>query len=403
MNKAQEIEKYVKQWFHFFGFNYRILVGTDENEDGEFVDAPIAVGDGLVMENVERAAEALGITTDDILSMRDSAPRSRLKKFPRFNEYVNLTAAYTTACENGFYAPGIEVERLRAAIFGQEHAVANLLDRYPSRFDFDSVPSRLLALLKEYNTVFPGVYHTGAAIHKIRVSTEYFFHFAEISKLCRCFLSFVERAEELFYKALKTRLIKTEISEYNLLVSCIGLTDAFMTSHDFLYYSKLMKRREVYKKDNLPSFFSYVRLSRKVSFSPYRCAEFVADRELVQRFVLLYPSMKSEMRRYALEAANYKCTYRWSDEPEREMSDDALNTFIEGKLSIEELSARTGLSVTYVPKTPEELGSDGDTADQLRILSGPEALGGVAETLYPELDPQRMLARIDADRGVQNG
>ena len=398
MRKGQKIEKFIKTWFGLFGFDFREIVGFAETEESEYVDAPIACGDGVILENVEKAAEAFGVSIDDVLNMNGAALRCQLDRYPIFD----LLREYDLAHHAAFYAQGYETARLLDAIFRDDFSVS---DAYPSKFDFDGVPARLIALLKQYDKALPGTYHVGATIKEIQISTQWFCHYSKINELCRSFISMVERAEALFFKALDTDLSEQEISEYNLIVSTIGLKDAVLWTSGNLYYRTLVRRRKVYKEENHTDFFSYVLLAKSRFFHPYRCAEFVSDRELVQRFVSFYPHMKAAMRIHARDVENYKCTFRWSDEPPRAPSDDAIYAYLNGKISSEELDEETGLVITFVPKTADELGEDRENAAQLRILSGPEALGGVANTPFPGPTTaiSRMITRLNADWGVEHG
>lgn len=394
MRKAQELEQFIKTWFDLYGFNYREIVGSVEVAEFEFVDAPIADGDSIFLENVEKAAEAFGVSVDDLVSMKSDVLRAQFEKYPYFDLLRDFNLAYQAA----FYIPGYKEARLVDAIFRDDFKTS---DNLSPKFDFDGVIVRLNDLLKQYDSVFPGSYHAGASMRDLRISTRCFCHFDKINVLCSSFLAMVDRAKALFFKALDCDLTATEVCEYNLIVSAIGLRDAVMVGRGNLYYSTLVKRRDVYKSENFTDFFSYVRLSRSRFINPYRCAEFVADRELVQKFTTIYPHMKAEMRQYARDVENYRCIFRWSDEPEREPSDEILEAYCNGKISGEELSEATGLVVVYVPKDGDELGMDQAAAKQLQVFAGPVTLGGVANADFPYsvgVDLPRITARLNADR-----
>ena len=394
MKKAQELEQFIKTWFELFGFNYREIVGSEEVAEFEFVDAPIADNDSIFLENVEKAAEAFGVSTDTLINMNSNILRVQFEKFPYFDLLKDFDLAYQAA----FYEPGYKEARLVDEIFRDNFQIS---DNFPSKFDFDGVIARLKELLIQYDSVFPGAYHTGASMNDLRITTSWFCHFDKINELCNSFLSMVDRAKALFFTALDHDLTAEEISEYNLIVSAVGLKDAVMVGSGNLYYSTLAKRRNVYKSENHKDFFSYVRLSRSRFFNPYRCAEFVTDRELVQQFTSIYPHMKAKMRQYARDVENYRCIFRWSDEPERKPSNEMIEAYCDGKISGEELSKSTGLVVVYVPKESDELGSDQAATKQLQIFSGPETLGGVANADFPYsvgIDLPRMTARLEADR-----
>ena len=132
-------------------------------------------------------------------------------------------------------------------------------------------------------------------------------------------------------------------------------------------------------------FYSYAKLSQKRCFYPWRCAEFVNDRELVQAFVNIYPHTKAEMRSFAMKASHFECLLIWSDaKPIQLLSDEEASVdSIQRKLDI----LHMGLprydgqikepTIIYVPKTTEEFGDGEKYAKMLIELSSPSTLGGL--------------------------
>ncbi len=400
MKSAKQVEEFVREWFNLFGFDYQEMVGTEEVEVGdddeiEIVDAPLVVNNELVTENVKRAAEAFGVDSEDLVNMDGDLLRKQLQRFRFFDLIREFEAAYEAA----FYEPGYETARLIHAIFQD---TPNKLKEYPSRYDYKDVKKRLLALLKQYNKSLPGSYHENATLVDLTYSTCTFCHFKQIDELCLEFLNMVDREEMLFTKALDTDLSPAEISEYNLIASIIGLKDACMPTGYNLYYSTLIKRREVYRNEEIHDFFFLTALSKYHFFHPYRCAEFAENRELVQRFSSLYPRMKTEMREFSRDVSKFRCVFHWSDEDLRAPDDSAIDAFIDGKISGAEVMKTAGWVEVYVPKTEQELDGDMKYAEMLHAHSGPESLGGVKNAKYPqnrEFDARRLQARIEADLG----
>ena len=395
MTNAQQIEQFIRDEFDIFGFNYRDIIGVEETDDEQFADAPIAIGNELDMINVEKAAEALGVTSDLLIAMDSNALRTQREKYPFFDFGNGLELEYRST----FFAPGYKTARLMDAIFRDDFKAS---DQYPVRYDRKDVEHRLEELLLRYNETLPGTYHYGAKITNLQISTRNFCHYQHIKDMCWQFLDIVDRVRELFFKALDGELTQEEINEYNISVTITGLTDAVLPTRGYLYYSVLRKRRHVYKSEHFDDFFSYARLSRHRFFYPYRCVEFVKDRELVQRFTSIYPHMKQAMREYALDVTKFKCFFVWSDAKPVVFSPEEKNLMeLEfGKLPLDNRAKEP--TEVYVPKTNEELNGDEDVAELLRVLSGPETLGGVKAAGFSyalKIDPTRITARLYADRG----
>lgn len=393
MNTAKQIEAFTRDWFDLFGFNYREIVGVEEHDNGRLDDAPLAIGDDLCMENIVKAADALGVPPDVLISMDRLTLRKQRDKYRFFNLACDLEIEYKAT----YYAPGYKIVRLMDTIFRKDNY--ELSDQYTQRYDRQDIEKRLIELLRRYDINFPGTFHSDAKITNLQIFTLNFCHFKDIGVMCREFLDMVDRLKLLFFKALRTGLTIEEINEYNLLVTITGLKDA-VTPKRYLYYRILAKRKEVYLAEASNDFFTYVRLSRERFFYPYRCAEFVENKDLVQRFASIYPHMKHEMREFALGVAKFNCTFMWSDakpvflSPEVEPELDA--DF--GPISVEERAKE--ITQVYVPKTATELNGDEKYAELLRVLSGPESLGGVKMPGFPyspQLEPARIMARLTAD------
>ena len=122
----------------------------------------------------------------------------------------------------------------------------------------------------------------------------------------------VKRENELFQAALTNELSENEISEFNRLASVLELEDRY-DPDQYLYYDRLVKYRGVYQAEGVVEIGDTVRLSPFGSFAPYRCAEFLDDIETVQKFVNLYPSMKKDMREFAMAVSKFQFRFKWSD------------------------------------------------------------------------------------------
>lgn len=364
----KKIEEFLRTWFRLFGFNYQQLLGEFDDENNCFLDPVIAQDDTLCMETIERAAEMLGVPTEAILSANDSSVRKWLQKYKFFELVEDLNFAQRAS----FFAEGYTTFRLMEAIWSENPE--KTIDQYPSRYNKKEVFARLQDTLKEIDKVYPGTFHSGATIKTLSFSTTNFYHFDKINELCQCFLDMVERAKTLFFRALDADLSPKEIYEYNFLVTVTGMQDAVAPSKE-MYYSRVQRLRRVYKQENLENFHDYVCLSQCRSFCPFQCAEFLNDKEMVQKFANLYPQMKNEMRQFGLAVSKFTCCYTWSDEECEEPN------------------------VVYVAKTEEEMRGDGKYAETIRVLSGPETLGGIRQ-IPRRLDIERVIARASIGGGA---
>ena len=172
----------------------------------------------------------------------------------------------------------------------------------------------------------------------------------------------------------------------------------------YLYYDRLVKYRGVYQSEGVVEIGDTVRLSPFGSFAPYRCAEFLDDIETVQKFVNLYPSMKKDMREFAMAVSKFQFRFKWSDaapaQPETvelpglgmtvEVGPDPFNPPDE--------------TVIFVPKTDEELGTDKEYVERLKAVSSSTSIGGLRVPYTPSEESDReMIARVWARSNARGG
>ena len=108
------------------------------------------------------------------------------------------------------------------------------------------------------------------------------------------------------------------------------------------------------------------------------------------------------MREYALLVTQFHCSFAWSDAAPLSYTSADDNPIYEiGKMMqhMRLCEAYGGLEPTsiYVPKTVEEIGTDGVYADILNQLAGPVEKGGVTAPgglLEKPLDIPKFMSRI---------
>lgn len=401
MANAKQIDEFIRGVFELYSLNYAEFF-EDEPED----DASDAVDENteyvLNMPMIEEAAKILGVDVADILNMDDAAVTRWFDKYPYFNYKPVFNAAYRRSFHDEHY----DSMHLLEVIFDKP-----IVPDYPTRYDYDQVVQRLIATLKSCDEVMPGAYHTDATMQNLSIHTQNFCHFDKIGELVESYIDMFNRVKELFFKAWNADLSSDEIHEYNFLVAAIGIQDKFYT-HEYLFYDHLRDFIPVYKDEGFEAFSDFVRIWPLRALEPWKCAEFSQNKELVQRFVEIYPAAKKAMREFSLQVSKFSCYFTWSD----------AKPTISTQAELDELNATAAMlgeepvtfdncgkepTLIYVPKTKEELNGDDAFAEQLNRLSGPVSLGGV---YAPKVDTKlttegvlRIQARFKAKTQKREG
>lgn len=367
MKKPQEVDSFVRSWFQEYGIIYQEhFYYFDEKE--ECHELPLVEGDQLNMLLIEEAARLLGIDVETLLETDDVAAGKWLRKFRYFRYRSPFEQAYKRSFHDSNYYDTI---RLMEVIFDQHYAPVP-----PTRYDYQDVIKRMIALLHEYDKSAPGVYHEGAEIRKLNIRTDNFCHYKDIGDLVSSYIETLDRAEELFFLAWERELCQDEIHEYNFLVTVLGLRDRCCVSYP-LYYDWLRALVPAYKEEGYKDFDSYVRVHCAHDLKPWRCAEFVQDRDLVQKYIDIFPYDKPMMRQFATEVSKFECIFTWSDAPLVEFQPDERFEQIFADMNLPQNDPPQETTTIYVPKTAEELSGDDTYAAMLRTLSGPPSKGGL--------------------------
>lgn len=370
MTKADKIEMFIMTCFDELCLDYMDYFSY-KGKNGKLQRIPLIRTGKLDEEAVRFASRILGISIADIMACNYEAIAKWKGKFKYFSHYKKLNNAY----EENIYGRGYAEHKLKEAIYGIRLPL-------PVRYNLFNVRDRLIAQLRELNVHLPGTFHEGAEIMDLKFRVHKICHYDGIADLIDSYLQMIERAGELFFKALIEDLCEEEIHEYNIIVSAVGIKDFVFTHKGNLYYDNILNCREIYRRENLPNFYDYITLCPTRSFSPWCCAEFIEDKELVQRYINYHPSYKFVMREFAMEVLNFKCDFAWSDAKLLCLYDGDLISDEEYEILVGEpvpdvirVPERTEV---YVPKTTEELEDNETYARTLLTLSGPEKMGGVA-------------------------
>lgn len=368
MKNAEKVEGFIRSVFEVYGLDYSQYFSAYTADD-EKVVLPMVTDGELDMTMVHRAAEILGEDVENLLSMNSKKAAKWQIRFP----YIDYKHFFEYACTRSYYGKNYDTLRLMEAIWDVEAA------NKPLRYDYRAITERLRMQLMEYDKVAPGTYHADAHIKHLHIKTATFCHFAELEQMMASFFEMVERARVLFFKALEQELCAEEINEYNILVSVLGIQDRCVPQKGDLHYSLLRKLAPIYKAEQRTEFFDYIRLDPAKDIAPWRCAEFIQNRNLVQAYARITPSAKKAMREFAFMATQFHCSFIWSDD-----IDQAERVSI------------------YVPKTADEIADDAVFADTLNQLIRPAAKGGIAvpaSLCDNPLNIQKMMCRINAFGG----
>lgn len=394
MYHPKEIEEYIRGVFEEYDLSYDTYF-SEFSANNERIKKSMVENGELNIKMVARAAEILGTTVDAILDMDDERVLKWYWKFPLLQYKSGLERTY----QRSFLGSCASETLLMMAIMGVKYTRPK-----PARFNYSCIKERMLDLLNDYDIASPGTVHQDATIEHLHFETSGICHYDKITQMVDSFVDMVARGEELFFKALHQDLSEDEVGEYNIIVTATGMKDKHYVIHDGLYYSDLVACRNVYLSENCTDFFDYVLLDKTATFSPWRCIEFIKDRQRVEKYFSLVPQAKGLMREFTFRALRFECSFTWSDAPV--LSDEAIeelsmeHTWIARKLKTE--YGGKAPTVVYVPKTADELGDDGQYLEMLKRLSGSANKGGIklpAHGAPIETDIPKVMARIRAFGG----
>ncbi len=280
--------------------------------------------------------------------------------------FFRLLSSYSAGCMLADRNP----EDVLHAIFHGTHSANSV------RYAQADLIGRTQKKLLEINEVLPGTWHENAEMLDFSYRTENLISFPECANLMKSFLQMVDDLEKLFFKALDTDLSAEEQEKLDFLVESLNVTDICMPMVRITYDSILILR-DVYKKENLKDFLSYVNIRAVFDSNLWRCKEFFDDPETAQRFLNVIPDSKLRMREFALLAAKFDCRFTWSDaKPIMYSEDEELEWQATGEyIAVEE--RRKEETEIWVDKTEKELGDWKPYIDRVLLAAGSKKLGGM--------------------------
>ena len=363
MTKAQRIEEYIKECFDTNSINIQEFFSNIC--DGETYDICWTDEKGKIdMDVVNYASELLGISVEDILTRNDDARGKWGRKYP----YVWHKRSFDHAYKKTFYGKGYDAMRMYEAIFDTK------LDApYPTRYNYPDVIDRLIDQLKEIDKSLPGTFHPDAELTNMVIDTDNFCEFGDIKETTLSFIDMLTNAKALFLKAVHQGLTQDEIMEYNFLTTVLGIRDRYYV-RGYLRYNELMIARELYSEINEDNFDEYVVFRKADLFKPWCCVGFIKNRELVEKYLKVFPRAKGLMRQFADSVSQFYCSFVWSDAQPEELDEIDL---MYGITEVDE-NAPKQRTYLYVPKTKEELNGADEISATLRSYCRPAKLGGIA-------------------------
>jgi len=394
---ATDIEDFVRDLFSWLYIDYAHCVGYAAPDDEyDFSPKPIEKHGKLQKKTLARAAKSLGLQIEALMQLDGREISSWMMKYP----YFKLRSEFEKELEKVRYGPRLAEHRLLKAILGDQIHKHDVL---PVQYNYRSVYQRLLELLQQMDKEVPGTFHKGATMQGLRIGTAQLCHFSKIKELCDSYLEMVNHENELFQAALTNELSENEITEFNRLASVLGLEDRY-DPDQYLYYDRLVKYRGVYQSEGVIEIGDTVRLSPFGSFAPYRCAEFLDDIETVQKFVDLYPSMKKDMREFAMAVSKFQFRFKWSDaKPMQSETVELPALGMDVEVGPDPFNPPDE-TVIFVPKTEEELGADKEYVERLKAVSGSISIGGLRVPYTPSVENNReMIARVWARSNARGG
>lgn len=404
MKKIDRITDYVSDLFdrycmHSFGF----FSDYDEETDST-VDVPLFRTGKVDDETLTKISVHFGLTKEEIKNTDANAAERYWNKYPFFSLYHQYRHLW--AWNQKYKDPEpTATEYLFNAIFCDRRGIPVRI-----RYNLASVKERLIEQLKEYDKLFPGTYHEGAEILDLKIATQTIFSFPQCPDMVRSFVEMVNRLKELFFKAITQDLCEDEANELNFLATWLIAKDR-VDINTIVTYDNILRFREIYRKENLESFYDYVVIKAPFFDScPWRCQEFFDDISLVQEYVDVYPLAKSKMRQFGMELTKFSCDFQWSDakpitfsdEEELELADFDDICGLEHTPIEERAKERTRI---FVEKNRSEIYGWGSYIKTLKKVYGPVSKGGVVApvrvpfTLREENALDRVSARIAARHG----
>ncbi len=353
MTKAQKIKNFVEGVFDLYGFNKEGLFYYYDDK-GNRIDIPLFLSNKIDHEMLEEISKRIGLTKNEILCMDNVAATKYWNKYPFYKLFKKYLSVWQWNSEFIDPKPTAE-ELLLNRLFGKGEGIY-----VRKRYNINSIQTRLIDQLKNFDSVMPGSYYENGEIKNLCFSTQEFFSFPQCSDMIRSLVEMVKNIQELFFKAIADNISEDEKLELNFLAHSLTAVDV-VTPNTLITYENISVYKKVYIKEGYTDFYDYVKIKGIIKTCPWRCKEFFEDIDLVQEFINIFPQAKAAMREFAMDVSKLCCYFDWIDKDTGETLQESIEV--------------------YVPKTRKETYGWGKHINTLKRLSGPTKKGGLKTSL----------------------
>lgn len=378
MDKINQLSNFIERIFDLYHLNKFGFFYESDDDTFEEYEIPLFPEEKIDDRIIKKLSIKLGLEPFEILGMDDAVMYKYWNKYPFFNLYDLFlnTWEWNSQYKEKVITPSI----LLNSIFYDEETIP-----YPAeeRYNYKAVKERLVKQLKEINVFMPGTYHPNAKITNLTIKTEVLFSFPEITEMLQSYIDMINKVEDFFFKALDKNLSSDEINEYNFLVNALQITDIVMPN-TLITYDNVCKYKDAYLEENLNNFFSYATVRGFVGtgalcpgVNPWRCKEFFDDMELVNKLAYIFPEIKEQMRKFAIQVKKFKCDFVWSDAEYIRYSESEEQELIDCGMYIPIEERSKEHTVIYVDKVKEELYDWSSYIEKISVVASPTAKGGI--------------------------
>lgn len=403
LNKTNQVTSFVEKIFELYHLNkYGFFYESDEDTFEQY-EIPLFQSGEIDDATMNRLSIKLGLSLDEILSLDETVIYKYWNKYPFFELYDFFLEEWAW---NAKYKEKLTAEEaFLYAIFNETFEIPA-----EKRYDYTSVKDRMITQLKELDAFMPGTFHPNATITNLTIETEVLFSFPQITEMLCSYIVMVETVERLFFKALKEHLTQDEINEYNFLVNALEITDIVMPS-TLITYDNVCRYKQAYIEEGYNDFFSYAKIRTFVGtgvlcpgVDPWKCKEFFDNMELVNKLANIFPAIKEQMRKFAMKAKKFQCTFVWSDAKPITFSDEEEQDLLDCGMAIPLDERAKEPTIVYVDKTKEELFDWEVYIDRLSRATSPTAKGGLNVRpidihSLPPYSIKRMQRRVELKNG----
>lgn len=364
---VNEVEEFVSKIFNIYKLNREDFFGV-EDEEGDMCEWPFFPEDYVDIETLHKLRQFTGFTEEELISLDEEI----LHKYWNQYDFFELDNDFFTSSLLSDITP----DALLIRLFGIDEPSENI---HYKRYD---VKKRMIRKLHELDSVMPGTWRQGADIEHLEIETENLFSYPQCRKMMMAVLKMIDDLKKLFFKAIDEDLSAQEQDRLNFLVNCLYVTDICLPTTR-ITYDNIQIYKEVYRKENLSDFLSYVTIRRLFELQLWKCKEFFDDLTVSEKYLNLIIDSKRRLSDFSMIVSKFKCEYIWSDneicdlirlEEEQMKQGVDPDEFIEYFTTEEYAEA---LNTIWIDKTDDELGDWKPYIQRIRMAASPVKIGGV--------------------------